>query len=467
MKSSKSPATYSTNSKPFYALLSVDSDPSLKIGKQGACGKNIYVRELGIALAKRGCQVDIFTRTEDSKQEEILELTPGCNVIRLTAGPKKFITKNDVFEYLPKFVEAWLDFQQRTGRKYALIHTNYWLSGWVGLQLKHRLRLPQVHTYHSIGAVKYRNVENPPKIAVIRHGVELACLEQADCVITTSPQQAEDLRELISQHGRIQVIPFGINTDRFSMVTQELARQQLEIPPDIRIILYVGCFDANEGIETLVKACTKLPQPYKLYLVVSSLESVVDCQEQQRIRALVNQLGLEEVTLFIGDCSHEQLPAYYAAANVCVVPTHYETNGLVAIEAMASGTPVIASDVGELQHTVVHGTTGLLVPPGDSDTLALTIWNVFENPEIWKSYGTSGRSWVQSYFSCQAVASQVHKLYQSLTFSTVVQELITSKNFASNLENYIHKLLESRALNSHEIDDLEQLVESLSEGLIT
>lgn len=168
VKSLENSATEIQYSQTTYALISVQGDPTTEIGINRTGGQT-YVRELGLALAKRGCQVDIFTRREDPNQEEIVQLAPGCRTIRLLAGPTELISRNKLFEYLPEFVEAWLNFQQRTKRNYALIHTNYWLSGWVGLKLKAKLGLPQIHTYHSIGAVKYRDVQNPPQIASIRH----------------------------------------------------------------------------------------------------------------------------------------------------------------------------------------------------------------------------------------------------------------------------------------------------------
>jgi D-inositol-3-phosphate glycosyltransferase len=292
VKSIENSVSETPNSQPIYALISVHGDPTAEIGKEGAGGQNVYVRELGLALAKRGCQVDMFTRREYPDQEEIVELAPGCRTIRLNAGPAEFITRNDLFEYLPEFVEAWLNFQQRTGRNYALIHTNYWLSAWVGLELKSRLGLPQVHTYHSIGAVKYRNMENPPQISAIRNCVERAILEQADYVISTSPQEAEDLRQLISQHGRIKVIPCGINTEHFGSVSKEVARQQLGIASDSQIILYVGRFDPRKGVETLVRACANLPSAFQLYLVGGCREDGADFKEQQRIESLVNDPGI-------------------------------------------------------------------------------------------------------------------------------------------------------------------------------
>ncbi|BAY92722.1 MULTISPECIES: glycosyltransferase [unclassified Tolypothrix] len=455
-----------THSQPTYALISVHGDPTAEIGKEGAGGQNIYVRELGLALAKKGCQVDIFTRREHLNQEEIVELAPGCRTIRLSAGPANFIPRTELFEYLPEFVTSWLDFQQRTGRNYALIHTNYWLSGWVGLQLKSQLGLPQVHTYHSIGAVKYRDEQNPPPIAQIRHCVEKAILEQTDCVISTSPQEVDDLRQFISQKGRIKVIPCGINTEHFSSVSQNIARQELGISPDARVILYVGRFDRRKGIETLVRACAALPYSFQLYLVGGSREDGADFQEQQRIQALVKKLGLEAVTVFTGRILQAQLPAYYAAANVCVVPSYYEPFGLVAIEAMAAGTPVIASNVGGLQHTVVHGKTGLLVPPGNHHDLTRAISNLLDNPSLTQFYSNAAHHWVQSRFSTQAVANHIYELYQLLTLSTCVQEIIKTHNLTPNVERQIQTLLKSKALKPSDIKALEKLVDSFSNGTV-
>jgi glycosyltransferase involved in cell wall biosynthesis len=466
VKSLENSALETANSQPIYALISVHGDPTAEIGKEGAGGQNVYVRELGLALAKRGCQVDMFTRREHPNQEEIVELAPGCRTIRLNAGPAEFISRNNLFEYLPEFVEAWLNFQQRTGCNYALIHTNYWLSAWVGLEIKSRLGLPQVHTYHSIGAVKYGNVENPPPIAAIRHCVERAILEQADYVISTSPQEAEDLRQLISQHGRIKVIPCGINTEHFGSISKEVARQQLGIASDSQIVLYVGRFDPRKGVETLVKACANLSDSFQLYLVGGSREDGADFQEQLRIEALVNELGLEAVTVFTGRISQALLPAYYAAGDICVVPSYYEPFGLVAIEAMAAGTPVIASNVGGLQHTVVHGETGLLVPPRDSTALAIAIHDLLKNPTLKESYGNAAQNWVQSRFSTQGVAAQVHELYQSLTVDTFVQEIIQTKNLTPELEKQIQTLLKSKSLKSSEIKSLEKLIDSFDNGIV-
>lgn len=390
--------------KSTYALISVDDD---------RCEQHVYVRSLGLALAQRGCQVDIFTRRQDPDQPAITDRASGCRIIRLTAGPTRFIPQDELFEHLPAFLEAWLAFQGCCDRHYSLIHTNYWLSGWVGLQLKSRLKLPLVHTYHSIGSVKYEDTEPMPRIASARLVVEWACLQEADCVVATSPQEKIDLRWLVSRRGRIRVIPYGIDIQPFSSLVKATARQQLGISPKTKTILYVGSFERRKGIETLIKACAQLPRRFQLYLVDRSEQSSSD--EQERIRALIWEWGLEGITTFAKPIPPQQLPAYYAAADVCVVPSDYESLGLVAIEAMAAGIPVIASHVGGLRHAVIHGETGLLVPPSNPEALAYALWAVLSNSKLARSWGEAGSKRVQLHFNSATVAARIHQLYRSLT----------------------------------------------------
>jgi D-inositol-3-phosphate glycosyltransferase len=406
-------AIANSHPRPKYAIISVDSDPEAEIGKDSAGGQNIYVRQLGMALAQRGCQVDMFTRRENPNQKTIVEHTPLCRTIRLTAGSAKCIPPEELFNYLPEFVQAWLEFQSQSGCQYSLLHTNSWLSGWVGMQLKSNLGLPQVHTYHSIGAVKYQN-EHYPEVTPGRLAVERQILEGVDCVIATSPQEEADLRQYVSLEGKIQVIPCGIDTQHFGSTFRTAARVKLGIPVEAKVIVYVGRFEPSKGIETLVRACSQLPKVFRLYLIGGSREEKNDSQEQQRIRGLVKELGLEKVAFFTGRIPRQQLPTYYAAANVCVVPSYYEPFSLAAIEAMAAGTPVIASNVGGLRYTVMHDKTGLLVPPRNPNILAEAIGQVLTNPLRWQFAGYDAKKWVQNHFSRTSMVSEIHELYESL-----------------------------------------------------
>jgi len=179
------------------ALISVHGDPSVEIGKkEEAGGQNVYVRQVGEALAKQGWQVDMFTRSSDGQQASIVQHSPSCRTIRLVAGPQEFIPRDELYGYLPIFVQEFQKFQLESGFEYPLVHTNYWLSSWVGMELKKSQPLLQVHTYHSLAAVKYKSVSTIPRIAKTRLQVEKTLLETADRVVATSPQEKEHMSSL-------------------------------------------------------------------------------------------------------------------------------------------------------------------------------------------------------------------------------------------------------------------------------
>ncbi|GAB4540295.1 MAG: glycosyltransferase family 1 protein [Pleurocapsa sp.] len=400
------------------ALVSVHGDPAVEIGKEEAGGQNVYVRQVGEALARQGWQVDMFTRASDSQQPKIINHSDRCRTIRLVAGPEKFVPRQAIFNYAPDFVQALLRFKAQENKEYSLIHTNYWISGWVGLQLQQKLSVPVVHTYHSLGAVKYKSVSTIPMIASTRLSVEKDCLEQADCVVATSPQEKEHMRSLVSLKGNIEIIPCGTDIERFQALNKAEARSRLGIDLDAKVVFYVGRFDKRKGIETLVRAVgqSAWKNDPRLNLVIAggSHPGRSDGIERERIEEIVAQLELSEKTYFPGRVGDPELPLYYAAADVCVVPSHYEPFGLVAIEAMASGTPVIASDVGGLQFTVVNEKTGLLVPPKDSQAFAEAIDRVLNNPQWRDSLGKNARRRVEKQFSWNGVASQLREFYLDL-----------------------------------------------------
>lgn len=400
------------------ALISVHGDPAIEIGREEAGGQNVYVRQVGEALSQLGWQVDMFSRKISVEQEDIVQHNSRCRTIRLTAGPVEFVPRDNGFKYLPEFVEQLLKFQKETGFKYELVHTNYWLSSWVGLQLKQIQGSKQVHTYHSLGIVKYNTIENIPLVASQRLAVEKEVLETAEKIVATSPQEKQHMKTLVSQQGNIDIIPCGTDIRRFGSVDRETARAKLEIEPDAKVVLYVGRFDPRKGIETLVRAVRESQffgdENLKLIIGGGSTPGNSDGRERDRIEGIVNELGMGECTVFPGLLKQEILPTYYAAADVCVIPSHYEPFGLVAVEAMACGTPVIASDVGGLQFSVVNENTGLLVPPQDVAAFSNAIDRILGNSEWRAELGKSGKRRVMSKFSWDGVASQLDSLYTEL-----------------------------------------------------
>ena len=411
------------------ALISVHGDPAIDIGKEEAGGQNVYVREVGEALARQGWQVDMFTRRSDATQEKIVQHTPNCRTIRLTAGPQEFVARQKIFDYLPEFLDAFFKFQHEQKTIYPLIHTNYWLSAWVGMEIKKRQIVRHLHTYHSLGAVKYKSVTTVPMIAKTRLQIEKQCLETADTIVATSPQEKKHMRSLVSSKGNIKVVPCGTDVSCFGSVSQVQGRAKLGIGSEEKVILYVGRFDRRKGIETLVRAVAqdrvRQHQNLKLIIAGGSTPGRKDGKERERIENIVKEQDLQDVTIFPGQIEHHDLAYYYAAADVCVVPSHYEPFGLVAIEAMASGTPVVASEVGGLKYTVVNEKTGLLAPPQNEQAFASAIDRILSDASWRKQLANKARQRVESKFSWDGVAAQLDQQYLS-ELSKLHQEFLTS-----------------------------------------
>ncbi len=400
------------------ALISVHGDPAVDIGGEEAGGQNVYVRQVGETLARLGWEVDMFTRQADAEKPPLVQHQDHCRTIRLTAGPERFIPRQEIFEHCNQFVEEFIKFSGKEEKQYDLIHTNYWLSAWVGLELRRRLSLPMIHTYHSLGAVKYQLVKEPTHTATRRLEVEKATLETADCIVATSPQEKDDLRSLVSSRGNIQIIPCGTDINHFGSISYPQAREKLGFSPEEKVIYYIGRFDPRKGIETLVRAVRQADfrgkVPLRLIIAGAYRPDQSDGKEKERITQIVDELGLSEITEFPGRISDEDLPIYFAAADVCVVPSYYEPFGLVPIEAMASGTPVVGSAVGGLNFTVVPEETGLLVSPQDEQGFAKAIDRILSDRQWRDQLGENARKRMETEFSWEGVASQLSDLYFSV-----------------------------------------------------
>jgi glycosyltransferase involved in cell wall biosynthesis len=419
------------------ALLSIQADPSVEFSPNELSGQSVYVRRVGVNLARLGWQVDMFTRKTRPDDLTIVQHTPHCRTVRLQAGPPQSASPAEVLKYLPEFIAGFRKFQTKSGGNYPLVHTNDWISGWVGLQLKEENGLQVVHTYHTLGAVTYQATGYRPAIADTRLAMELRLMERANCVVATSPQQADQLSSLVSSDGNVAVIPCGTDIETFHVIPKQEARAQLGFTPEDQILLFVGRLAAHKGLETLVQAFARLQsgqlplladrngasadfRKLRLVVVGSDDPQYGEQHEQERIEALTQEMGLGSQVTFAGAINQQELPFYYTASDVCVIPSHYEPFGLVALEAMACGTPVVATDVGGLKFTVVPEETGLLVPPRDVDALAQAMARVLTDTDWTQRLTQQASSRVQQNFSWAGVAAQLSDLYRR-----ILAELLT------------------------------------------
>jgi len=408
------------------ALISDHADPAAAIGAEEAGGQNVYVRHVGENLATLGWQVDMFTRKVHPEDDDIVQHSPHCRTIRLKAGAETYIPRDRLFEHMPEFVKSFQSFQSSQGLHYPLIHTNYWLSAWVGKKKKKTSSVQLLHTYHSLGSGKYQSGQNRPASADLRLQIEQEILERANCIVATSPQEAQTLRSLVSNYGRIEMIPCGTDTSNFRLMSKTDARNQLKLNLQDQIILYVGRFDPRKGIETLVQAFALLKEQggknLKLIIVGGSSPQMPDGAERVRIEEIVHKLGLHSEVIFAGQIGHDILPLYYTSADVCVIPSHYEPFGLVAIEAMACGTPVVASNVGGLKFTIIPEQTGLLVPPKDPVAFANSIHRILYD-ELWaRKMRKQASANVNQRFTWGGVAIQLSELYRQVLAQTIMHE---------------------------------------------
>lgn len=423
------PASTRSGPRQAIALISDYGTLSSGIGQEEAAGQSIYVQQVADALTRLGWQVDVFVRKTHANDPNVVNHSPYHRTICLAAGPEEFIHRDELFDYMPQFCEAFQKFQAKEGTNYPLVHTNYWLSGWVGMQLQASHNVQHVHTYHSIAAVKHREPMPLSPRAQHRLDIERKLLEQANCVVATSPQEQLTLETLVSTRGAIEMVPCGTDVSSFRVMPKAEARQQLGFAAKDQLVLYVGRFDTQKGIDTLVEAFSRLHHRrhianLKLVLVGGSPSGAGQTSEMTRIHQLVKAFGLEKRVIFAGIVEHDLLPLYYTAADVCVIPSHYEPFGLVAIEAMACGTPVVASDVGGLRFTVVPEETGLLVPPQSVDGFAAAIDRVLSDDAWVGQLRKQAPMRVQENFSWTGVAVQLSDLYRRLLARSISQDFL-------------------------------------------
>jgi D-inositol-3-phosphate glycosyltransferase len=405
------------------AMISVHTCPLARLGSRETGGMNVYVRELSRQLGRHGVAVDVFTRRQEPGVEQVVEFGENARVIHLDAGPSRTIDKYDVLRYLPQFLEGVRDFRRRTGSSYHLAHSHYWLSSPVATSLASEWQVPLVVMFHTLGRMKNRvsrdgsERENAQRIEIERHSM-LA----ADLVVAASPS---DMEQMVSFYGalrsRIRVVPGGVDTSVFRPFPMEAARALLGLGPG-KLVLFVGRIQQLKGIDLLLRAFAQLmaawPDGDLPRLVVVGGRNPADgadpeALEMERLRILARELGVQDRVTFQGAVPHSLLPTYYSAADLVVVPSLYESFGLVALEAMACGAPVVASRVGGLQWTVQDGRSGFLVRRRDPRLFAAAMRLVLEDEALRTSLSREAVQ-VASGFSWASAAERTLQLYGEL-----------------------------------------------------
>ncbi len=397
------------------AVLSLHTCPLAVLGGKETGGMNVYVRELSRELGRMGVDVDVFTRSQNPEIPRVVPLGTNCRVIHLPAGPQAPMPREAVYQHIPEFVANLEAFSAGQGLAYDLLHGHYWLSGVAGLFLKARWGVPLIQMFHTLGWLKNQAARAPAEIEpALRVEEERRLVRGADRIVAAN---SVERAHLVWYYGatseRIAVIPCGVDIDLFCPIDRAAAKAQLALGPG-RFLLYVGRLTPIKGLETLLEAVRRLRR-YRRFrdlrlLVVGGDADEPENGHAQFLMERVAALGLGRTVSFVGAQPQERLRFYYAAAWVTIMPSYYESFGMVALEAMACGSAVIASRVGGLTTTIVDGVTGYLVPEGEPHALADRLALLLEDTSLRRRLGWEA-SQLATHYRWPCVAEAICQLY--------------------------------------------------------
>ena len=368
-------------------MVSVHGCPMVTPGMHSAGGMNVYLRRIAPLLAEQGVCVDVFTRNHNEQGPSTVDLGPRARVIHLPAGSPD-LTRTDIVPYLPEYRDRLLDFARKEGIGYDLVHSHYWLSRDVGAAAAKAWGVPHVFSFHSVAAVKERASGQPEPL--VRKDVEDRAAEQSDLVFVFTPEEAADLAGLLGiAREKVHVVPAGVDAELFAPRDRSEARRRLGLPERGHIVLFVGRPEPFKGPDLLVRALAHLgvDDPPQLLIVGGS----EDEHSVDWLKEIAAEAGVASLIQWRSAVPQASLPDFYAAADVCAVPSFHETFGLAALEAMACGRPVAAAAVGALPSLVSDGETGMLVPSHDPAAFADRIRELLADPQLRERMGRRAR----------------------------------------------------------------------------
>lgn len=341
------------------AMISVHSCPLGKLGGGNTGGMSVYIRELAYELGKRGHLVDVYTRAHEPVHDQIVELGKNARLIHLKAGQEEEIDKLAIYPHLAEFAYELENFRKYNGLHYDLIHSHYWLSGWVGRFIQRVWNVPHITMLHTLGAVK-NAIGIGKREPDLRINSEKELAKDCHRIIAPSEREKEYLIHYYNASPElISVIPCGVNLDLFRPLEKEIARSHLSLDGEV-VILFVGRIVPLKGIDKLLMAMPYLERRQRLRMIIIGGDE--HCQdEMERLKSLSQILQIDDLVTFQGLVKQEKLPYFYSAADLCVVPSYYESFGLVALESLACGTPVVATKVGSMENVIRFGETGYIV----------------------------------------------------------------------------------------------------------
>ena len=386
-------------------MLSLHTSPLAPLGGRETGGMNVYVLEVARGLAALGVAVDVFTRRIGEAEPEVVEFAPGARLVQVTAGPAERLEKEDLLPYVAAFAERVEAFRVHEDATYDAIYSHYWLSVAAGDLLASMWGVPHEAMFHTMGNVKLRarasESERPERLEAERRLVH-----SLDRIVVATEHERQLLRQIFRVDvSKVAVIPLGVDLSMFTPRPHAEARVRLDLDPARRYVLAVGRIEPLKGLDIRIRAIGELQARVPVDLLIIGGDERA-APEIERLRGIAAVVGASSAVRFLGPKPHDTLADWYAAAHVVAVPSFYESFGLVAVEAMACGTPVVASRVGGLASTVVDGRTGYLVPWRCPEPFAERIELLLRNEPLRLALGAAGAERMRAY-GWDAVAERV------------------------------------------------------------
>lgn len=406
------------------AMLSYHTCPLATLGGKDTGGMNVYVRDLTCELGRMGIHVDVFTRSQDDHVPHVLhDLGYGNRVVHVPAGPETPKSKTEMATFIPEFVDGIKKFAAEKGIKYDVIHSHYWMSGLAAEALSDAWDgTPIVHMFHTLGEMKNRVARSEDELAgKDRLDGERQVLRRADRIVVATMAEQTQLRFLYKADNRkMVVIPPGVDTCHFYPIPADEAKQYIGLKSENRMVLFVGRIEPLKGVDTLIQAMSRLDlqglhRPVHLAIIGGEVngnpEDMTD--EMARLQKLCDDLFMGGMVVFLGKRGQDTLPYYYSAAEVVVMPSLYESFGMVALEAMACGTPVIASEVGGLGYLVQNGVTGYTIPDSEPEALSDKLSWLLGDANLRETMGLRAAQYALDY-AWDKIAKQIVDVYNEL-----------------------------------------------------
>jgi D-inositol-3-phosphate glycosyltransferase len=378
------------------AMISMHSSPVGELGTRHTGGMSVYIEEVARRLGEKGRIIDIFTRLQQPAGAGILQPFPNVRIIHLKAGPPQPLPYSALHRRLPEFLENLEHFRSSERIEYDIIHSHYYLSGQIGHWARQRWGAPHVLTFHTLGVLKNRGSRSG-KEPDFRIAAERRLAVECDLILAATEREKRHLIELYGASPQnIRVTPCGVDLERFQPSGKRASRARLGLSGEGPVVLYVGRFDPVKGVDRLLAATALLRReiPVRVILVGGGEENT---PENRALHAICSNLSIEDCVAFAGRKTHDALPDYYRAADVLVLPSYYESFGLVVLEALACGTPVVAMRVGVVEDIVRNGVNGWAVSENSPEALAEGIRRALDPNIAPKATAESIRATVESY----------------------------------------------------------------------